>query len=46
MSKKWSEREYQAFKDWEKKFDRPMWWLLGVAVGMPTIGVLLGAMTK
>jgi hypothetical protein len=23
MRQKWSEREYQAFKEWEKKFHRP-----------------------
>jgi hypothetical protein len=46
MKRKWSEREYLAFKEWEKKFDRPLWWLLAVAIGLPTFGVMLGAMTR
>ena len=46
MKQKWSEREYRAFKKWEKGFDRPLWWMLAAAIGLPIIGVVLGAMTK
>jgi hypothetical protein len=28
MKSKWSEREYRAFKEWEKKFGAPLWWLV------------------
>jgi hypothetical protein len=46
MKKKWSEREYLAFKEWERGFDRPLWWLFAVAIGVPIVGVVLGAMTN
>jgi hypothetical protein len=46
MRQKWSEREYRAFKEWEKRFDRPLRWMLAVAIGLPVVGVVLGAMTK
>jgi ABC-type Fe3+ transport system permease subunit len=45
MKKKWSEREYLA-KEWERGFDRPLWWLFAVAIGVPIVGVVLGAMTN
>jgi hypothetical protein len=44
--RKWTEREYQAFKEWEKRFDRPIWWMLGVVIFLPAFGLLLSAMTK
>jgi hypothetical protein len=46
MKRKWTQREYEAFKQWEKGFDRPIWWMLAVAICLPMFGILLGAMTK
>jgi hypothetical protein len=46
MKRKWSEREYRAFKAWEKGFDRPLSWMLVLVIGLPIVGVVLGAMTK
>jgi ABC-type Fe3+ transport system permease subunit len=46
MKQKWSEREYLEFKKWEKGFDRPLWWMFAVVIGLPIIGAVLGAMTK
>jgi hypothetical protein len=46
MKRKWSEREFRTFREWEKRFDRPLWWMLLAAIGLPTIGVLLGALTR
>jgi hypothetical protein len=46
MRRKWNEREFRAFKQWEKRFDRPLWWILLAAIGLPIMGVLLGALTK
>jgi hypothetical protein len=46
MKLKWTEREFKAFKKWEKRFDRPIWWMLAVAVGLPILGTVLSAMTK
>ena len=34
------------FNRWERCFDRPLWWMLVVAIGLPVAGILLGAMTK
>jgi hypothetical protein len=39
-------RQFRAFKKWEKRFDRPYWWMLGVAIVLPAIAIVLGAMTK
>ena len=44
--RKWTQREYAAFKGWEKRFDRPFWWMLAVAICLPVFGIMLGAMTK
>lgn len=46
MNRKWNAREYSAFKEWERRFDRPLWWMLVVVIGLPVAGVLLSAMTK
>jgi hypothetical protein len=46
MKRKWTEREFKAFKKWEKRFDRPIWWMLAVAIFLPVLGILLSAMTK
>jgi hypothetical protein len=46
MKLKWTRRQFKAFKEWEKRFDRPIWWMLAVAVGLPILGIVLGAMTK
>jgi hypothetical protein len=46
MNRKWTEREFRAFKQWERRFDRPLWWMLLAVIGLPTIGLLLGALTK
>jgi hypothetical protein len=46
VKRKWTEREFRAFKEWEKGFDRPLWWALAVTVALPVFGVLLGAFTK
>jgi hypothetical protein len=45
MKHKWSGRELRAFKEWEKKFDRPLWWMLAVVIFLPIVGVVLAAMT-
>jgi hypothetical protein len=29
-----------------RRFDRPIWWMLAVAIFLPIIGIMLGAMTK
>jgi hypothetical protein len=42
----WTKREYAAFKDWEKRFDRPLWWMLAVVILLPIFGIVLSAMTK
>ena len=39
-------RVYQAFKEWEKRFDRPIWWILAVVVFLPMFGIALSAMTN
>jgi hypothetical protein len=44
--RKWTQREYAAFKEWEKRFDRPLWWVLAVAICLPGFGIMLSAMTK
>jgi hypothetical protein len=46
MKRKWTEREFKAFKEWEKRFDRPIWWMLAVAICLPILGIMLSAMTK
>jgi hypothetical protein len=46
MKLKWTKREFEAFKNWERRFDRPIWWMLAVAIFLPIIGIMLGAMTK
>jgi hypothetical protein len=46
MKRKWNAREYSAFKEWERRFDRPLWWMLVTTIGLPVAGVLLSAMTK
>jgi hypothetical protein len=46
MKRKWTQREFEAFKKWEKGFDRPIWWMLAVAICLPILGILLSAMTK
>jgi hypothetical protein len=46
MNRKWTEREFKAFKEWEKRFDRPVWWMLAVAICLPILGIVLSAMTK
>jgi hypothetical protein len=44
--KKWTEREYRAFREWQERFDRPYWWMLAAVIGLPVFAVVLGAMTK
>jgi hypothetical protein len=44
--RKWTQREYAAFKEWEKRFDRPLWWMLAVAICLPVFAIMLSAMTK
>jgi uncharacterized membrane protein YdjX (TVP38/TMEM64 family) len=46
MKHKWTQREFKAFKEWEKRFDRPIWWMLAVTVCLPILGILLTAMTN
>jgi hypothetical protein len=46
MKLKWTKREFEAFKKWERRFDRPIWWMLAAAIGLPIVGIVLGAMTK
>jgi hypothetical protein len=46
MKRRWNAREFLAFKEWERRFDRPIWWMLIAAVGLPVVGIVLGAMTK
>jgi hypothetical protein len=46
MKLKWTKREFEAFKEWEKRFDRPIWWMLAAAIFLPILGIALAAMTK
>jgi hypothetical protein len=46
MKRKWNAREYVDFKQWERRFDRPLWWMLVVAIGLPVAGILVSAITK
>jgi len=46
MKHKWSERELRSFKEWEKRFDRPLWWMLAVVIFLPLFRVVLTAMTN
>ena len=43
---KWTERQYLAFKEWEKRFDCPLWWMLALVIFLPIMGLVLSAMTK
>ena len=44
MKLKWTKREFEAFKEWEKRFDRPIWWMLATVICLPVLGMLLVAM--
>jgi len=46
MKRKWNAREYVAFKERERRFDRPLWWMLAAAIGLPVAGIVLSAMAK
>jgi hypothetical protein len=46
MKHRWTEREFEKFKEWEKRFDRPLWFLLFAVVALPIFGLVLSAMTK
>jgi hypothetical protein len=40
MKRKWNAREFAAFKEWECRFDHPLWWMLAAAIALPVAGVL------
>ena len=41
-----TEREFQDFKKWEKRFDRPIWYMIFAVLALPIFGIVLSAMTK
>ena len=46
MKHKWTDKEFKAFKRWEKRFDRPLWWMLGFVICLPIVGLVVSQLVR
>jgi hypothetical protein len=35
-----NERQFEAFQEWQRRFDRPYLWMLAAVIILPIIGLL------